>query len=326
MRILLWHVHGAWTTAFVQGGHEYLIPTTPDRGPYGLGRATTYRWPDSVVEVSPQRLGTEHVDLVVLQRPEEWELAERWLGRRLGRGVPGAVPVVFVEHNTPKQGDTPVTRHPMAGRDDLVLVHVTHFNQLIWDNGGTDSRVIEHGIPDPGVRYRGELARVATAINEPVRRWRVTGTDLLPRFAAVAPIDVYGMKVADLPATLGCAAGRVAVYEDLPQARMHEQIARRRVYLHPHRWTSLGLSLLEAMICGLPVVVLATTESVLAVPRGAGVLSTDLSELVDGVRWLVGDDAAARRAGALARSAALSRYGLGRFLDDWDALAKEVAS
>ena len=26
MNILIWHVHGAWTTAFVQGKHRYLIP------------------------------------------------------------------------------------------------------------------------------------------------------------------------------------------------------------------------------------------------------------------------------------------------------------
>ena len=33
MNILLWHVHGSWTTAFVQGQHRYLVPVTPDRGP-----------------------------------------------------------------------------------------------------------------------------------------------------------------------------------------------------------------------------------------------------------------------------------------------------
>jgi Glycosyl transferases group 1 len=321
MRILLWHVHGAWTTAFVQGGHAYLVPATPDRGPYGLGRARTYPWPDAAVEVAPEQLAREDVDAVLLQRPEEWDLAERWLSRRLGRDVP----VVYVEHNTPK-GGVPDTRHPMADRDDLTLVHVTHFNELFWDNGGTRTAVIEHGIPDPGVRYTGELPRIATAINEPVRRWRVTGTDLLPRFAGVAPLDVYGMKVEGLPAALGLDGGRIAVHEDPPQARMHAEIVRRRLYLHPIRWTSLGLSLLEAMCCGLPVVALATTEAVMAVPRGAGVLSTDVDELVAAARWLVADDAAARRHGAVARSAALSRYGLPRFLADWDALLKEVLS
>lgn len=48
MNILLWHVHGSWTTSFVQGKHRYLVPVTPDRGPDGLGLARTYDWPDSV--------------------------------------------------------------------------------------------------------------------------------------------------------------------------------------------------------------------------------------------------------------------------------------
>jgi hypothetical protein len=28
-------------------------------------------------------------------------------------------------------------RHPAADRDDLVLVHVTHFNAVFWDAGST---------------------------------------------------------------------------------------------------------------------------------------------------------------------------------------------
>jgi hypothetical protein len=321
LRILSWHVHGAWSTAFVQGGHDYLVPTTPDRGPYGLGRAATYPWPDTVVEIAPADLARAEVDVVLLQRPEEWELAERWLGRRLGVDLP----VVYVEHNTPR-GDVPTSRHPMADRDGVTLVHVTHFNRLFWDGGDTPTTVVEHGIPDPGVRYDGGLARIAVAINEPIRRWRVTGTDLLPRFAAVAPVDVYGMKVAGLPAHLGLGPDRIGVLDDPPQAVMHAEIARRRLYLHPHRWTSLGLSLLEAMTCGMPVVALASTEAVMAVPRGAGVLSTDIDELVDAARWLVADPEAARRCGAVAREAALARYGLPRFLSDWDALLKEVTA
>src|SRR3712207_7592364 len=56
--------------------------------------------------------------------------------------------------------------------------------------------------------------------------------------------------------------GRVALHDDPPQAAMHAELARRRVYVHPVRWTSPGLSLLEAMHLGLPVVALATTEAV----------------------------------------------------------------
>ena len=48
MKVLIWHVHGSWTTAFVQGRHDYLVPVTPDRGPDGLGRARTWDWPAAV--------------------------------------------------------------------------------------------------------------------------------------------------------------------------------------------------------------------------------------------------------------------------------------
>ncbi|RJK93801.1 glycosyltransferase [Vallicoccus soli] len=321
MRILVWHVHGSWTTAFVQGRHEYLLPRLPERGPDGMGRATTWDWPAAAREVHPDALREEGVDLVVLQRPHELELAERLLGRTLG--ARGDVPAVYLEHNTPK-GEVPSTRHPVADRSDVPLVHVTHFNELFWDAGSAPTTVIEHGILDPGHRYTGELARVGVVVNEPVRRGRVTGTDLVPRIAAAAPVDVYGMKVAALPGHLGLGPDRLAVHEDLPQAAMHAELARRRVYAHPLRWTSLGLSLLEAMALGMPVVALATTEAVEAVPQAAGVVTTRVDAFVDAVRRFVHDPEWAVAVGKEARSAALGRYGLERFLGDWDRLIEEV--
>ncbi|WP_431976976.1 glycosyltransferase [Micromonospora haikouensis] len=318
MNILVWHVHGSWTTSFVHGRHRYLVPVTPDRGPYGLGRARTYPWPDSAVEVTPRDLRRADVDLVVLQRPEEFDLACDWLGRRVGRDVPA----IYVEHNTPK-GDVPDTRHPMADRDDLLLTHVTGFNELFWDNGATRTAVVEHGVVAPAVEWTGELDRLAVVINEPVRRWRVTGTDLLPRFAELAPLDVFGMGVTGLADRLGLPADRVASHDDVPQERMHAELGRRRAYLHLCRWTSLGLSLIEAMTIGMPVVALATTEAVVAVPPEAGALSTRVDDLLGAARRFLDDPEAAARAGAAARKAARDRYGLERFLADWDRLLEE---
>jgi hypothetical protein len=306
VRILIWHVHGSWTSSFIRGDHEYVLPLVPGRGPDGRGRARTFDWPDSAREVPWDRLRHEPVDVVVYQRPHEPELAREWLGR----DVPG----VYVEHNTPA-GDVPRTRHPLAGRRDITLVHVTHFNELYWDNGGARTRVVEHGIPDPGHLYTGELPRAGVVVNEPVRRTRVAGTDLLPRFAERVPLDVFGMKVNGLP---------YGTHEDLPQHVMHAELARRRVYLHPYRWTSLGLALIEAMTLGLPVVALAATEAVEAVPPEAGVLSTRVDVLADALHAFVTDPERASQAGKAARAAALARYGLGRFLDDWDRLLSEV--
>jgi glycosyltransferase involved in cell wall biosynthesis len=311
MRILLWHVHGAWTTAFVQGDHEYIVPVLPDRGPDGVGIARTYDWPTARVrELPPEALRDEPVDVVVLQRPHELaDLAEAWLGRRPGRDLPA----VYVEHNAP-QGRIAEMRHPAADREDLLLVHVTHFNSLFWDAGSTPTRVIEHGIVDPGYRYSGELPRGAVVINEAKRRARVTGTDLLDRFAQAAPLDVFGMDAASV--------GGIA---DLPQEELHREMSRRRVYLHPIRWTSLGLSLLEAMHLGMPVVALGTTEVHEAVPAAAGVVSTRLDVLAAEMRRLIADREEALERGRAARAAALARYGLARVLGDWDAVLREVS-
>jgi hypothetical protein len=319
VKILIWHVHGSWTTAFVQGQHDYLLPVTADRGPDGLGRARTWDWPAAAREVTPEKLRAEQPDVVVLQRMRDLELVRDWLGREPGRDLPA----VFLEHNAP-DGSVPDTRHPLADRGDIPIVHVTHFNRLFYDNGRAPATVIEHGIVDPGERYTGELARAAVVVNEPVRRGRTTGGDLLPGLAAAAPVDVFGMGLSGLHETYGLDRGRVTLHDDPPQAAMHVELARRRVYVHPVRWTSLGLSLLEAMHLGMPVVGLATTEAVEAVPADAGVLSTRPERLWAAVREFLHDEYAARLAGKAARAAVLERYGLDRFLHEWDDLLGEV--
>jgi hypothetical protein len=309
MRVMLWHLHGSWTTAFVQGPHEYLIPVLPGRGKYGLGRADTWDWPSSVIEVDPLHAAEANADLVILQRPEELNgLAEGWLG---GRQPGKDIPAVYLEHSCP-QGRIDAMRHPAADRTDLIVVHVTHFNALFWDTGRAPTRVIEHGIVDPGLRYTGELERAVVTINEPGRRGRVTGTDLLTRFQKRLPLDLFGMGSRRF-------GGR-----DLPQQALHREMSRRRVYLHPFRWTSLGLSLLEAMHLGMPVAALATTDVPDAVPPDAGVVSNRIDSLCEAVTDLLNDHEQAIAMGKRAREAALGRFSLNRFLRDWDQLIEEV--
>jgi glycosyltransferase involved in cell wall biosynthesis len=306
VNVFLWHIHGSYTTAMVRGRHRYLVPVLPDRGPDGRGRAQTYEWPAAAEDVTPQGARDEHIDVAVLQRPEELDhLFEEWTGR-----VPGKdVPAIYLEHNAP-QGRVTEMRHPAADRPGVTLVHVTNFNALMWDSGATPVRVIEHGIVDPGDRYTGELPRAAAVMNEPGRRGRVVGADLIPALAGAAPVDVFGMGTA----------------HDVPQSVLHTEMARRRVYVHPYRWTSLGLSLIEAMQLGMPVVALATTEVPSAVPAEAGVVTNRVDQMKDAMRWLVSDPVAARRMGREARTCALRRYGLKRFLRDWDAVFEEVRS
>jgi glycosyltransferase involved in cell wall biosynthesis len=320
MRILLWHVHGSWTTSFVQGDHDYLLPVTPDRDSDGLGRARTWDWPSTVVEVPHDRLHDTDVDLVVLQRPHELELAERWTGRRPGRDVPA----VYVEHNTPRPYAVD-SRHPVADRDDIPIVHVTEFNRLMWDNGIAPTTVITHGLRDPGHLYTGEIASAATMINEPVRRWRTVGADLLAPLARHVPIDVWGIDSELLNEPTHRTPG-VTPHGDVPTDRLMPEVARRRVHLHTARWTSLGLSLIEAMFLGMPVVAVASTMAPLVIPAEAGVVSADVSVLGTAAAEFVADPAAALAAGKAARDYATTHFGLGRFLAEWSRLIEETCT
>ena len=326
MKVLVWHVHGSYLTSLVQGPHEYLLPVLPDRGPDGRGRARTWDWPAAAREVTPEALRDEDVDVVVLQRPHEVDLVEAWTGRRVGTDLPA----VYLEHNAPT-GHAVRSEHPALHDDrlgEVLIAHVTAFNAMAWDCGGHPTTVVEHGIPDPGPRYTGEDPSIAVCVNEPVRRWRVAGSDVVLDLATCLPVSVYGMAsdglgaVAEERGLPGLDRGRC---HDLPQAALHEALARHRVYLHPYRWTSLGLSLLEAMFLGMPVLALSTTEAPEAVPTGAGLVTNDLARLRAEARHLLHDpdDAAAR--GLVARTHALERFSLTRFLLDWDRILKEVS-
>lgn len=308
--VLVWHVHGSWMDAFVAGAHRYLLPINAPRDPDGRGLYGR-EWPRAS-EVPAGRLHDQDIDLVVLQRPHELELAARLLGRRPGIDVPA----VYVEHNAPRPFVVE-SRHPIADRDDIPLIHVTDFNRLMWDNGRAPTMVIDHGIADPGHLYTGDIAAAGTLINEPVRRWRTVGADLLGAFGQSAPVDVWGIGTEDLNDPAHRCAG-VTGHGDMRSGPLMKELAHRRVYLHTARWTSLGLSLLEAMFLGMPVVAVASTMAPLVVPREAGVVSADVDTLRTALSGLVADRFLAEVVGKAARDYATEHFGLERFLSDWD--------
>jgi glycosyltransferase involved in cell wall biosynthesis len=312
--LLVWHFHGSWTASFVAGRHRYLIPVNGDEDTYGHGSAGR-DWPRAQ-EVPSSQLRDEPVDLVVLQRPHELELAARWLGRRPGDDVPA----VYVEHNAP--GPFAVDSiHPFAGRDDIPLIHVTDYNCLMWNNGAAPTRVISHGIADPGLLYTGEIPAAAAMMNEPLCRWRTVGADLLDVLGSHAPIDVWGVDTEVLNDR--SQTGQVRGKGDVPAPRLWHEVARHRVYLHTARWTSLSMSLVEAMYLGMPIVAVASTMAPLVVPPEAGVVSADIKTLAYALEGFVTDFPAATAAGKAARDFAMAHFALERFLAEWDDVIEE---
>lgn len=311
LRVLTWHVHGSYLAALAEVPVTWYLPVLPGRPqPYG-GRGASFDWPDNVVEVPAEDVARLDLDCVVHQSRATWE-DDRFT---LLSAAQRRLPTVYLEHDPPREAPTD-TPHPVDDPEVLV-VHVTAFNRLMWDNGRAPTTVIDHGIADPGHLYTGDIAAAGAMINEPVRRWRTVGADLLGAFGQSAPVDVWGIGTEELNDPAHRCAG-VTGHGDLRTAPLMKELAHRRVYLHTARWTSLGLSLLEAMFLGMPVVAVASTMAPLVVPPEAGVVSADVDTLRTALRGLVADRYLAEVVGKAARDHARDHFGLERFLREWD--------
>jgi glycosyltransferase involved in cell wall biosynthesis len=96
-------------------------------------------------------------------------------------------------------------------------------------------------------------------------------------------------------------------------------VAPYRFFFHPIRYTSLGLAACEAMMVGLPIVALATTEMATVVENGvSGWIDTDVERLIEAMRILLKNPAAARQLGNGARRTAVERFSIDRFVRDWN--------
>ena len=103
-------------------------------------------------------------------------------------------------------------------------------------------------------------------------------------------------------------------------------MAVHRFFFNPIRYTSLGLAIVEAMLVGLPIVGLATTELVTVIRDGeSGFLDTSPDALVPRMQALLRDPDLARALGERARQVALERFSIGRFVADWQRALRAVA-
>ena len=311
LRVLTWHVHGSYLWYLSHVPVTWLLPVTAERAnPYG-GRGETFSWPDNVVEVPVEEVRDLDLDLVVTQHRENWEVHRHDL---LGPRVRG-LPRVHVEHDPPP-GWPNDALHPVQD-EEATLVHVTPFNELMWDNGVTPTRVVDHGVVVPDdVPWTGETEAAITVVNNLYRRGRRLGPDVFDDVAAQVPVDLAGMN--------GEAYGRWL--GDVGLTELHRRLPSYRCFFNPIRYTSMGLAVCEAMAQGLPVVRLATTEMSTAVQNGVnGYVETDRRLLAGHVRRLLADADEAAELSAGARTRARERFGIDRFVRDWLAVLHEAA-
>ena len=303
LKILTWHTHGAYLYYLTQAPHDFYVLSKPGRPAGYGGRCGELPWGPNVHDLPVAEAKRGRFDLLLFQDDPQY-LDDQY---EMLSPAQQRLPRIYLEHDPPREHPVD-SRHPV--RDpDVSVVHVTAFNRLMWDNGASPTRVIEHGVVDPGYRYSGELAKGLVVINDIAKRGRRLGFDVYREVSSAVPLDLIGMG-SEQAGGLG----------EVPHAELPAFAARYRFFFNPIRYTSLGLAVIEAMMAGLPIVALATTEMVTVIKDGVnGFIDTDPDVLVDRMKTLSADPALARRMGEEARRTALARFGIARFVADWNA-------
>ncbi|MGI0484554.1 glycosyltransferase [Pantanalinema rosaneae CENA516] len=302
LRILTWHIHGSYLYYLTQTPHEFYLPIKPSKPEGYGGRLPGLPWGDNVHDIPAQEVQNQQFDCILFQSRRNY-LQDQY---EILSASQRQLPCLYLEHDPPQEHPTNTTH--IVDDPNVLLVHVTHFNQLMWDCGRTPTCVIEHGVVIPDtVQYTGDIARGIVVANGLAKRGRRLGADLFQQVRQTVPLDLVGMQ-AELLGGLG----------EVPHLQLPEFQSRYRFFFHPVRYTSLGLAVCEAMMIGLPIVGLATTELTTVIENGvSGYIDTNIEQLIERMRELIVDPAKAHRLGAAAQEQARSRFNIQRFTQDW---------
>lgn len=309
MKIFTWHIHGSYLYYLSQGDYQIYIPTREDKTEGYYGRGETFPFGDNVIEVPADEVSLHEFDCILFQTNQNFLTDQYEVLSETQR----ALPKIYLEHDPPRQHPTD-TRHIISD-PEITVVHVTHFNKLMWDNGDAAAHVIMHGVTDPGNIYNGELDKGIVVINNLPSRGRLLGADVFKQVKDQVNLDLVGMGTGDW------GLGEV-LHPQLPQFQ-----SRYRFFFNPIRYTSLGLAVCEAMMMGMPVIALATTEIVSVIDNGySGFIDTNVDELISRMKLLLDEPQLAYEIGQNARTVALNRFSIVRFTKEWKQLFTEVTT
>ena len=311
LKILTWHTHGSYLYYLTQVPHEFYVLSKPDRPAGYGGRCGHLPWGDNVFDMPVDEVGKHEFDCILFQDDDQY-LKDQY---EFLTPAQRALPKIYLEHDTPREHPTDMP-HPVDD-PNILLVHVTAFNQLMWNTRRTPTRIIEHGVIVPeGVTYNGHLDRGLVVVNHLARRGRRLGGDVFATARERVPLDLVGMGAEEMG-----GLGEV-IHAELPAF-----VANYRFLFNPIRYTSLGLAVIEAMMIGVPVIGLATTEMATVIENGkSGYVDTNVSNLVERMQELLRDPQEARRLGEGARQRALERFSISRFIADWDRALRDVTA
>lgn len=302
LKVFTWHIHGSYLYYLSQTPVQFIVPVREGAPPGYSGRSGPFPWGDNVVEVPAEEVKNLELACVLFQQRKNYLEDQYEILSESQR----ALPRIYLEHDPPREVPTD-TQH-FVDDPEVLLVHVTHFNRLMWNSNRTPTRVIEHAVMIPeSARYTGEQDKGIVVINNIHSRGRRLGLDIFEEVRQHVPLDIVGM-----------GSEKVGGLGEVPPPELPEFISKYRFFFNPIRYTSLGLAVCEAMMVGLPMIGLATTEMPVTVENDvSGYTHTSPDILIEKMQQLLREPELARKLGAGARQTALQKFDIERFSREW---------
>ena len=308
LRILTWQAEGGYLHALSQLPHQFYLMTDTT--------LPCADWPyDDNIHLLPLgKARTAQFDCILFHRREHYlEEQYRYLSATQRR-----LPRIYVEHAAPAN-EQAGTRHPVDD-PEVLLVHVTSYNALMWDNGRQTTRVIHHGVKAAAdLNYSGERQCGVVLGN---KLWSPSGSashhrpgnDIYQQLCRRIPLDVVPSPISATLEHTHCAP-----------LQLPARTVQYRFLFHPARSHTLDPGVIAAMMSGMPVIGLATGEMASLIQNGvSGYVETDLNQLAAHMQELLDNPHYAFALGRGAQRRARQRFGMPRFLADWNAALHSV--
>ena len=308
-RVLTWNIHGSYLYYLSLGDYTIYVPYNADRSERYIGRGNTYPYGTNVIEIPANQVRNIEFDIILFQCDENY-LEDQF---NILNDIQLTLPKIYIEHDPPWEHPTNAL-HPVKD-DNITLVHVTAYNRLMWDHAITDIRVIPHGVKTGSALYKGNIKKGIVVINNLPTRGRMLGYDIYQEVSKVVPLDIVGMGSEELGS------------KEIPHPMLMDYISQYRFYFSPIRYTSLGLSTCEAMMIGMPVIGLSTTELPAVIRNGiTGFIDNDIQVLIDKMKLLLGVPNLALSMSHSTREHAKNLFSIDTFTNNWKSLFMEKLS
>lgn len=131
LRILTWHIHGSYLYYLTQVPHQFYLPVKPGKPEGYGGRLPGFDWGENVHDMAADEVRHQPFDCILFQSRKNYLEDQFEILSEAQRQLPR----IYLEHDPPQAHPTNTTH--IVNDPKILLVQVTHFNDLMWDCGVT---------------------------------------------------------------------------------------------------------------------------------------------------------------------------------------------